>query len=155
MIPRDLLAQADHLCRLSPKRPKQANLQRAVSASHYAVFHALCRSNADALVGKGAARPTRAWMQTYRALDHAQAKSRCKEAGSRGFPLSIHAFADSFVSLQEHRHRADYNPDQNFTKKEAAFIVGLARSAVAEIDIAPARDRRAFAIHVLLPYRKS
>ncbi len=155
MIPRDLLAQADYLCRLSPKRPKQANLRRAVSASYYAVFHALCRSNADALVGKGAARPTRAWMQTYRALDHAQAKSRCKEAGSRGFPLSIQALADSFVSLQEHRHRAEYNPDQSFTKKEAAFIVGLARSAVAAIDIAPARDRRAFAIHVLLPYRKS
>lgn len=153
-MPRDLPTQADHLCRLSPKRPKQANLRRAVSASYYAVFHALCRSNADALVGMGAARPTRAWMQTYRALDHAQAKSRCKEAGSRGFPLSIQAFADSFVSLQEHRHRSDYNPDQNFTKKEAAFIVGLARSAVAALDTAPARDRRAFAIHVLLPYRR-
>ncbi|MCA3450318.1 MAG: hypothetical protein LW715_01515 [Rhodobacter sp.] len=69
--------------------------------------------------------------------------------------MSIQALADSFVSLQEHRHRAEYNPDQSFTKKEAAFIVGLARSAVAAIDIAPARDRRAFAIHVLLPYRKS
>jgi hypothetical protein len=76
------------------------------------------------------------------------------EAGSRGFPLSIQAFADSFVTLQEHRHRADYNPDQNFTKREAALIVGLARSAVAAIDIAPARDRRAFAIRVLLPYRR-
>lgn len=154
MIPKDLLAQADHLCGLSPKRPRQANLRRAVSASYYAVFHALCRSNADALVGKGAARPTRAWMQAYRAVDHGQAKTRCKEAGSRGFPLSIQAFADSFVTLQEHRHRADYNPDQNFTKREAALIVGLARSAVAAIDIAPARDRRAFAIHVLLPYRR-
>lgn len=85
MIPRDLLAQADHLCRLSPKRPKQANLRRAVSASYYAVFHALCRSNADALVGKGAARPTRAWMQTYRALDHAQQRADVKKQGQGVF----------------------------------------------------------------------
>ena len=154
MIPKDLLAQADHLSGLSPKRPKQANLRRAVSASYYAVFHALCRSNADALAGKGAVRPIRAWMQVYRAVDHGQAKTRCMKAASKGFPDSIQAFADSFVTLQEHRHRADYNPDQNFTKREAALIVGLARSAVAAIAIAPARDRRAFAIHILLPYRK-
>lgn len=154
MIPKDLLAQADHLMKLSPKRPKQANLRRAVSASYYAVFHALCWSNANVLAGTGGARPQRAWLQTYRAIDHGQARSRCKETGSKGFPASVQAFADAFVSLQEHRHRADYSPDQHFTKQEVFAIVGLSRSAVAAIAKAPTKDRRAFAIHVLLNYRK-
>ena len=154
MIPKDLLVQADHLCKLSPKRPKQANLRRAVSTSYYAVFHALCWSNANVLAGMGIARPQRAWLQTYRAVDHAQAKTRCKETKGKGFPASIQAFADCFTSLQEYRHRADYSPDQHFTKQEVSAIVGLARSAVAAIGNAPVKDRRAFAIHVLLHYRK-
>ena len=154
MIPKDLLAQADHLNKLSPKRPKQANLRRAVSAAYYAVFHALCWSNANVLVGVGTTRPQGAWLQTYRAVDHGQAKARCLYAPVKRFPAKIQAFADSFVTLQEYRHRADYSPDQHFTKQEVSVIVGLARSAVAAIGTAPARDRRAFAIHVLLAYRK-
>lgn len=154
MIPKDLLAQADQLIRMSPKRPKQANLRRAVSAAYYAVFHALCWSNANVLAGTGAARPQRAWLQTYRAVDHGQAKTRCKESNTKGFPSTVQAFADSFVTLQEYRHRADYSPDQHFTKHEASIIVGLARSAVAAISKAPSKDRRAFAIHILLSYRK-
>jgi uncharacterized protein (UPF0332 family) len=154
LIPKDLLVQADHLFKLSPKRPKQTNLRRAVSASYYAVFHALCWSNANILAGTGAAKPQRAWLQAYRAVDHGQAKSRCKETSAKGFPSTIQAFADSFVTLQEHRHRADYSPDQHFTKQEVAAIISLARSAVAAINKAAAKDRRAFAIHVLLNYRK-
>lgn len=99
MIPRDLLIQADHLVRLSPKRPKQVNLRRAVSSAYYAVFHALCFSNAGVLAGVGANRPERAWLQTYRALDHGQAKKRCNDARSKGFPLTIQSFAEAFVTL--------------------------------------------------------
>jgi uncharacterized protein (UPF0332 family) len=154
LIPKDLLAQADHLMKLSPMRPKQVNLRRAVSASYYAVFHALCWSNANILAGTGAARPQRAWLQTYRAVDHGQAKSRCKETSTKDFPEPIQAFANSFVTLQEHRHRADYSPDQHFTKQEVLAIIGLARSAVAAIGLARSKDRRAFAIHLLLQYRK-
>lgn len=153
MIPRDLLAQAEHLTKLSPKRPKQANLRRAVSASYYAVFHALCWSNANVLAGTGKAKPQRAWLQVYRAVDHAQAKSRCKSLTTRSFPESIRAFSDAFVALQEHRHRADYSPVLHFTKQEATAIVGLARSAVVAIQRTRIKDRRAFAIHVLLNYR--
>jgi uncharacterized protein (UPF0332 family) len=154
LIPKDLLAQADHLLKLSPKRPKQANLRRAVSASYYAVFHALCWSNANALLGTGGQRPQRAWLQAYRAVDHAQAKTRCKDAPARGFPQPVQLFAEAFVVLQEHRHRADYNPDQHFTKQEVSIITSLARSAVAAMGNASIKDRRAFAIHILLPYRK-
>ena len=33
----DLLAQARHLLRKEPRRPKQASLRRAVSAAYYAL----------------------------------------------------------------------------------------------------------------------
>lgn len=156
MIPKDLLIQADHLANLSPKRPKQANLRRSVSSAYYAVFHALCFSNANSLAGKGANKLSGAWLQTYRAVDHGKAKKLCKDAGRRGFPVEITDFAAAFISLQEHRHRADYNPETSahYTKKEVSGLVSVARSAVTAIENASLSDRKAFAIHLLLQYRE-
>lgn len=155
MIPKDLISQAERLADLSPNKPKQVNLRRAISSAYYAVFHALCQSNASALVGTGSQKPEKAWSQCYRALDHGTAKKRCKDSASKGFPQEINDFSNSFVALQEYRHRADYNPDsaKNFSKQETLTIVGQARSAVKAISVARIKDRRAFAIHVLLPYR--
>ena len=44
----DLLEQAEQLAQLDPRRPKQANLRRAVSSAYYALFH-LLTSEASAL----------------------------------------------------------------------------------------------------------
>jgi hypothetical protein len=44
----DLLDQAERLATLDPRRPKQVNLRRAVSAVYYALFH-LLTSEASAL----------------------------------------------------------------------------------------------------------
>jgi uncharacterized protein (UPF0332 family) len=41
----DLLAQAEHLARVDKKKPKQANLRRAVSAAYYALFHPVASSS--------------------------------------------------------------------------------------------------------------
>ena len=48
MISDDLL---DIARRLAEGNPTQADLRRAVSSVYYAVFHAICQSNADTLVG--------------------------------------------------------------------------------------------------------
>ena len=37
----DLFSQAETLAKLDAKKPKQANLRRAVSSAYYAVFHYL------------------------------------------------------------------------------------------------------------------
>lgn len=155
MIPKDLLTQADYLANLSPKRPKQANLRRSFSSAYYAVFHAMCWSNANTLAGKGANKLTAAWLQTYRAVDHGQAKKRCKDTARKNFPIEITDFAAAFINLQEHRHRADYNPHSgaHFTKVEVSRLISVARFAVAAIDKANLPDRKAFALHLLLPYR--
>ena len=64
-----------------PGRPRQENLRKAVSASYYAMFHALCRSNADTMTGRQSSTVSRrAWTRSYRALDHRQAKNRLLQA---------------------------------------------------------------------------
>jgi hypothetical protein len=150
LIPKDLIAQAETLAKLSQGKPKQANLRRSVSAAYYAVFHALCYSNANAILGRTSKRPEAAWLQAYRATDHGKAKSSCESAQKMNFPQDIKDFANAFFSLQEHRHRAGYNPDASthFSKKEVFALIGSARAAVDAIQRAPLSDRRAFAIHV-------
>lgn len=91
--------------------------------------------------------------ETCRALDHAQAKKRCKGADNKGFPEDILSFADAFVSLQDLRHRADYDPEAAFTRSEVLNHLGIARRALEALQRARVEDRRALAAHVLLPYR--
>lgn len=153
MKPKDLLDQANLLAQRSMKRPRQADLCRALSAAYDAVFHTMCRMNADAIVGTGANRSEKAWLQAYRAVDHGQAKKRCKLAAQKGFPAEIVSFADAFVALQELRHRADYDPDAAFKRSEVLNHIKVARTATGALTFAGARDRRAFAVHLLLTYR--
>jgi len=40
-IHHDLLDQAEHLAAKEPRKPRQASLRRAVSATYYAIFHLL------------------------------------------------------------------------------------------------------------------
>ena len=61
MKARDLIETARGLTELSPRRPSQANLRRALSTVYYAVFHSLATTIADALMGKGRGD---AWHQT-------------------------------------------------------------------------------------------
>ena len=52
MNSRDLILTARGLTELSPRRPNQANLRRAVSTAYYAVFHCLAGTAANLLVGR-------------------------------------------------------------------------------------------------------
>ena len=63
MNSRDLIETARGLTELSPRRPSQANLRRALSTAYYAVFHSLAGAIADILMGKGR---NEAWHQVYR-----------------------------------------------------------------------------------------
>lgn len=146
--------QSSLLAKRSPKKPRQADLKRAVSSTYYALFHRLCLLNADSLIGTGTARSDKAWIQVYRAIDHGQAKKRCRSAQDKNFPDAIKNFAAAFVSLQELRHRADYDPLHSFTKSEVLNFVDTARSAVSDIEKVNLRDRRAFAVWILLGQRE-
>jgi hypothetical protein len=150
----DLLELAERLARASRNRPKQVELRRAVSTAYYALFHALARNCADCLVGTTkAARPDRAWAQTYRALDHGPAKTACEGVRKIGFPQEVADCADVFVELQKARHDADYDPHHRLTRAIALEAVEKARDAVASLRRAGSNDRRAFAVHVLMKKR--
>lgn len=156
MLADDLLALASRLARANPRRPRQADLRRAVSTAYFALFHAIAKNAADCLVGTSPHnRPNRAWAQVYRALDHGHAKTACEAARNMAFPQAIKDCADEFVELQEARHDADYDPLHRLTRADALEAVEKARDAIAALRRARLNDRRAFAVQVMVRKRKS
>ncbi len=78
-------------------RPRQAMLKRAVSNAYYAMFHALCHSNANTIVGTSPAPTyTQEWSRTYRALEHRFASDRMNRH-STGRPPAVQNFATVFT----------------------------------------------------------
>ena len=137
-------------------RPRQSDLRRAVSTAYYALFHCLALCCADLLVGgPGSNRSQSAWNQTYRALQHGFARQRCDHRNVADFPSEIRYFARIFVDMQQDHHRADYDPDVSFVKADVTQLIDYAEDAIRRFQQAPARDRRAFAVYVLLPARNN
>lgn len=154
MKPLDLIASAEILVGSCKGKPSQVSLRRATSSAYYAMFHCLARNCADLLVGgSNAIRSRHAWRQTYRALEHGFAKSACKDSLVTRFPKAIEDFANSFVTLQEKRHAADYDPSIKLAKSEVIADIKTAREAIMEFKKATTKDRRAFAAHVLFKKR--
>ncbi|MGH6719850.1 MAG: hypothetical protein ACREER_11070 [Alphaproteobacteria bacterium] len=146
----DLIATERLLAIASPRRPKQAELRRAISTAYYALFHAMARDAADLLIGTKRGRSEEAWTQVYRALQHGPAKEACQRARKLGFPAAIRACADAFVELQQARHEADYDPNQRFARAAAQARINSAEQAIHDLARAPRTDRKAFAVLLLL-----
>lgn len=154
MLPRDLLHTAEKLAGSSARKPRQSDLKRAASSVYYALFHALAKSNADCLIGTVKLdRANRAWRQVYRSLDHGFAKNACQSGGISQFPQQIQDFADIFVALQAKRHNADYDPFSRLQKLEVLSDIKAVKQIVDDFQKAGAKDRKAFAVWVLLKQR--
>lgn len=106
------------------------------------------------LVGVGPNRPGKAWTHAYRALQHSDAKSACEAVRNLNFPNTITSCADAFVALQQKRHDADYDPDYRFLRADALDAIQLAENAIRDLKSSPKRDRRAFAVQILMKKRK-
>lgn len=147
--PEELLGAAADL---AVRGGTQAHLRRSVSTSYYALFHWLAICCADMLVGTDKVpRSARAWRHVYRRLEHGKVRNRCEQlkGDSRGFPASILKFAEQFVTLQEKRELADYDPYVEILKTEALAHVQLAIVAIQGVRRTRVKDRRAFAVWVL------
>jgi len=96
------------------------------------MFHALAGCCADLLIGGTRAdRSRHAWRQTFRALEHGAAKNACMHrAIVQQFPKAIEDFANSFVTLQQHRHAADYDPAERFKKSDVEADIDTAEDAI-------------------------
>ena len=154
MKPLDLIASAEILVQSCRGKPSQVSLRRATSSAYYAMFHCLAKTCADLLVGGASAgRSKHAWRQTYRALEHGTAKNACKHKLISSFPKEIEDFANNFISLQEKRQEADYDPFTRFTKSEVVAYIRTAKQVLSDFQGAPPKDRRAFAAFVLFKTR--
>jgi uncharacterized protein (UPF0332 family) len=150
----DLIALADRLAKSSPKKPRQADLKRAVSTAYYALFHAMAKNIADTMVGVAKnKRSEKAWAQAYRGMQHGDAKSACEAVRNLTFPQDLKDCADAFVDLQRARHDADYDPLHRITRAEALLDVQKADDAIKKLRSSKAKDRRAFAVQVLVRKR--
>lgn len=152
----DLIAAAFDLVEAGSRgRPREANLRRAVSTAYYAMFHCLALCCADLLVGgEGSNRSEPAWCQVYRALEHGAARQRCNRAAIiQKFPEEVQDFADKFVDMQQKRHQADYDPEADYDKNFVLQDISDIAEAIAKFQQVPVKDRRAFAVYLLLPLR--
>ena len=130
-------------------RPRQAMLKRAVSTAYYAMFHALCSSNANVLAGVWSGSNRLAWLRTYRAIEHGAAKNRM-EQHRVNLPSSIRFFAGSFAAFQEQRHQADYDFTAKFLRRDVITLIHRAESAIQALYAASVAERRTLATLVLL-----
>ena len=157
MGPDDFIATARDLAEgTSRGRPRQTNLRRAVSTTYYALFHCMAICCADMLVGGvGANRSAAAWRQAYRALQHTTARQRCAQPTIKRFPNDIQDFAIEFVAMQRKRESADYDPDGTFYKSDVLQDINTTENVIGQFMKAPLKDRRAFAVYILLNIRNN
>lgn len=132
----DLRSQAWHLAKREPRRPRQGSLRRAVSTAYYALFHLLIAESTAAMIGSSAARgPYRNVIG--RGFSHRSMLLACRSFGSGTLPDKIRTtlsaaavipprlslVAQTFVLLQEQRHRADYSLGDPFVRSEAVALL--------------------------------
>ena len=132
----DLLVQAEELARRDARRPRQANLRRAISSAYYALFHLLA-SEASALYAGEA----RLAARITRTFNHAEMKKASEMIANDKLPKGIHPpggyvapddlkdVANALIDLQDERHLADYDLNRKYRRREALNHVQTARRA--------------------------
>lgn len=133
-LPRDLLEQAWHLARREPRRPRQASLRRAVSATYYALFHLLAGDGAR-ILASGTGSPAIHGL-LVRGFNHTEMRDISRTFAGGILPAHIAAavgnqpilpqlrdVARLFVELQQARHGADYDVSQTFIRSEVEELI--------------------------------
>ena len=147
-----MLAGSHETIPTPPGRPRQAMLRRAVSTAYYAMFHALCASNADTLVGQSPPGPhSDLWIETYRALQHRTAKNRLASYIQLVQDPAMRDFGQLFGTMQQQRISADYNPRARFIRSEVVASIDRTEAAINAFYNTPAPTRRRLAIYLLVP----
>lgn len=146
MTPDDLIDVARSLASGGgPGAAGQARWRRSISTAYYAVFHALARLCADALVdAEGSAE----WVLVCRALDHAQSKNTLTALSREMDDPTLRIVAKRFSDLQLERQDADYHPTRTFTQTEAEAWLQIAVEAVRDVGGLTHDQRRVLAVRL-------
>jgi len=155
---KDLLDQAVSLATLDARKPKQANLRRAISSTYYALFHLLVDEACRIQIGtQHNQAPFRHVLG--RAFLHGVMKDACKSFGGgtlkqgvakglpSGFaiPPEIQQLADTFVDLQQKRHLADYDLTERFKRSDVLTLVAEVRNSIQDFTkLTPSNEKSFF-----------
>ena len=139
----DLLGQARQLSIKEPKRPLQASLRRAVSASYYALFHLLVDDATRRMFPGRDRAPLRHCLA--RAFLHGDMKKVAQQFSNdsvspkfapglnhQALQPELVGVAKAFVDLQQARHEADYDTARRFTRREVLDLLEEAEQAFAD-----------------------
>lgn len=157
MNPLDLTDNAMRNAKSGPsKRPRQADLRRAVGAVYYACVHAVCRTVADLLIGATAeARSKPEWIQAYKSVEHGRLRSICSNQElMRRFSPTIQEFAKLLLNAMNKRLQADYDPYAYFYRYEVIEDAEVAKRIIRDFMNAPRKERLAFVTLIVFPERK-
>lgn len=167
----DLLAQAETLAGLDPKKPKQVNLRRAISAAYYAVFHFLVHESTCAQFGSSHAQ--RAYRDVLaRAYSHTAMRSACnsfssgnlKESVIKGLPrdsggrfaisMPIQELAAMFSEVQQKRHLADYDRSERFARADVLTLIEDLRKSITAFASLEGSDTKRFFLACLWAWKE-
>lgn len=76
------------------------------------------------------------------------------EMKSRGFSQPIIDCGNAFVTLQQARHHADYDPAWRTNLTEAEAAIQLAEMAIVALDVTSREEQRDFAGELIMSGRK-
>jgi uncharacterized protein (UPF0332 family) len=166
-VHKDLLEQARRLATLDIKKPKQANLRRAISAAYYALFHLLVDEACRVQIGtQHNQAPFRQVLG--RAFAHGVMKEACKSFGGgtlkkgvlkglpTGFtvPKEIRELAVTFVDLQDERHLADYDLTERFERSDVVSLIKQVEQRVEAFTNLAGSDEKRFFLACLWAWKE-
>ena len=129
--------------------PNEAELSLGVDRSYFAMYHALCHSNARALSGGPRQRRREDWSRVYMGMDENTIAARFRQYRPQASD-EVKDFGAAFAILQEHRDRAMERPHSAFRTSEVARLIQRAESAIAGLLGTSAEEQRSLALNLLV-----
>ena len=129
--------------------PNEAELSLGVDRSYFAMYHALCHSNARALAGGPRQRRREDWSRVYMGMDENTIAARFRQYRPQASD-EVKDFGAAFAILQEHRDRAMERPSSNFLPSEVARLIQRAESAINAFESLGEDERRSLALNLLV-----
>ena len=129
--------------------PNEAALSLGVDRSYFAMYHALCHSNARALAGSPRERRRDDWSRVYMGMDENAIVERFRQYRPQA-SNEVRGFGATFAILQEHRDRAMEPPTSTFHPSEVIRLIQRAESAITLLESLSRDDKRSLAINMLV-----
>jgi hypothetical protein len=139
---------------------------KAISACYYATFHATASLIADRFSPSEIdTKQIVRWQQVFRSLDHRQIvkvasqiqrTGQTKSTRQLNDPASLEPleiWAENIVTLQEFRHRADYDPFYQPSPEETETILKLAEDTLNALENLSQSAKSQLAVDLAFPTR--